>query len=112
MVKVKTKPDRKLQHRYGKLKTQYHHYTAIAEGVAGKLGEGYSCPPGSAFLSVKTWASSPDESMDMVRILSEEIGFKVTGKILIYDTEPVEPPKEDPYGYDIGFSPFDPPKDK
>lgn len=100
--------DWKLKLRYGKLTTPFHHYTVIAEGTVGQLAEGFSCPPGSAFMAMKTWASSTDESADMVAVIGRQIGFTVTGDIQIYDTEPVEPPRERPFGYDIQFTPFDP----
>ena len=98
----------KAQLRYGKLKTTFQHYTVIAEGVVGKLAEGFSCEPGNAFMAMKTWAASSDESADMIRVIGEHIGFTVTGKVLIYETEPKEPPSERPRGYDIGFFPFNP----
>ena len=103
-------PDRtwKLKLRYGRLKTPYTHYTAIAEGVvAGELTEGFSCPPGPAFMGMRTWASSPEESADMLRAIGRHIGFTVTGRIDIFETEPQEPPRENPHGYDINFTPFD-----
>jgi hypothetical protein len=56
---------------------------------------------------MKTWATSSDESGDMIRVIGEQIGFTITGRILIYETEPSEPPKENPFGYDIKFQPFD-----
>ena len=99
--------DWKLKLRYGKLTTPFRHYTVIAEGVVGKLAEGFSCPPGNAFMGMKTWASSTDESADMVTVIGRQIGFTVTGDIQIYDTEPSEPPRERPFGYDIQFTPFD-----
>lgn len=44
----------KLRLRYGKLKTPYRHYTALAEGeVRGEL-DGFSYPPGPAFMGMKT----------------------------------------------------------
>lgn len=58
-------------------------------------------------MGMKTWAMSTDESADMVRVIGEQIGFTVTGRIQIYDTEPVQPPRENPYGYDIKFTPYD-----
>ena len=99
--------DWKLKLRYGKLTTPYHHYTAIGEGVVANLAEGFSCPPGSAFMAMKTWASSPDESAEMLRVIGKQIGFTVTGKIEVYETEAVAPPRDDPHGYDINFTPFD-----
>jgi hypothetical protein len=99
--------DWKLKLRYGHLRTPFKHYTAIAEGVVGELAEGFSCPPGNAFMSMKTWASSVDESADMVRAIGETIGFQVTGDTQVYDTEPTQPPRANPFGYDISLTPFD-----
>ena len=99
--------DWKLRLRYGKLKTPYTHYTVLAEGeVRGEL-EGFSCPTGPAFMGMKAWASSADESADMIVAVGGQIGFAVTGDIEIYETEPAQPPRENPYGYDINFTPFD-----
>lgn len=99
--------DWRLKLRYGQLQTPFKHYTVLAEGVAGQLSPGFSCRPGRAWMAMKTWASSGDESMDMIQAIGEQIGFKVTGKIYLYDTEPSEPPREEPFGYGITFTPFD-----
>ena len=74
-----TDKDWKLKLRYGKLTTPFHHYTAIAEGVVGKLAEGFSCPPGTAFMGMKTWASSTEESGDMITAFGSQIGFTIIG---------------------------------
>ncbi len=97
----------KLKLRYGKLATPFHHYTAIAEGVAGELSDGFSCRPGSAFMGMKMWASSIDEASDMMVVIGKQIGFSVTGRIYVYETEPDAPPRDKPSGYDIQFTPFD-----
>ena len=55
----------KLRLRYGRLQTPYSHYTVIAEGIVGELKHGFSCPPGHAFMGMKTWSTSADESADM-----------------------------------------------
>jgi hypothetical protein len=99
--------DWKLKLRYGRLQTPFKHYTAIAEGIVGELVEGFSCRPGNAFMVMKTWASSADESARMVRVIGEKIGFHVTGNTQVYDTEPTQPPRPSPFGYDINFTPFD-----
>lgn len=99
--------DWKLQLRYGKLVTPYKHFTAIAEGIVEDLVEGFSCRPGPAFMGLKTWATSPDESIDMLRVIGEQIGFRITGRAYVYDTEPTQPPRPNSYGYDIEFTPFD-----
>lgn len=101
-----TDKDWKLKLRYGKLQTPFKHVTIIAEGVVGELQEGFTCPTGNAFMGMKVWASSDEEAADMIQVIGEQIGFQVTGKIQIFDADPVEPPKENPYGYDINFTPF------
>jgi len=98
--------DWRLKLRYGKLKTPYHHFTSLADGVVGNLDEGFSCRPGKAWMGMKTWANSTDESADMIKTIGEQIGFKVTGRIEIFETGPEEPPRENPYAYDIQFTPY------
>ena len=97
----------KLKLRYGKLKTPFQHFTLLADGVVGDLMEGFSCRPGSAIMGMKVWASSAAEAFDMIRAIGEQIGFTVTGRIQLYETAPVSPPRETPHGYDIRFTPYD-----
>jgi hypothetical protein len=101
-----TPPDWKLPLRYGKLKTPFKHFTALAEGMMKKEENDFQCPVGSAWMGMKTWASDTDESADMVRVIGGQIGFEVIGDIQIYDTEPAQPPRDNPFGYDISFKPF------
>ncbi len=99
--------DWKLKLRYGKETTAFTHYTVLAVGVVGNLAEGFECPEGNAIMGMKTWATSSDESAEMIQNIGNQIGFEVTGEIQIYETEPEQPPKENPHGYDINFTPFD-----
>ena len=93
--------------RYGKQRAPYSHFTVIAE-VAGNLEEGITCRPGSAFMSMKAWASSTDEATDMVLGIGQQIGFTVIGCTHVYGAEPSEPPGDNPCAYDIRLTPFDP----
>jgi len=58
-------------------------------------------------VAMKTWTSSADEAAYMVYVIGERIGFAVTGRTYIYDTEPTQPPGETPSGCDIQFTPID-----
>lgn len=98
--------DWKLKLRYGKIKTPYKHYTVLTNGIVGDLVDGFDCPKGNAWMAMKTWASSTEESADMIKVIGEQIGFKVTGRIEICSTEPTQPPKENQFGYDIKFTPY------
>jgi hypothetical protein len=97
----------KLKLRYGKETTQYIHFTVLADGVVGDLVDGYECRKGLAIMAIKTWANDAEQSVDMLRVIGRQIGFEATGEIQIYETEPEQPPKDDPFGYDINFTPYD-----
>lgn len=97
----------KLKLRYGKETTPFKHYTALGDGVVGTLEDGFQCPKGPAVMAIKTWASNASESADMLRVIGQQIGFDAFGEIQIYETDPKQPPKDDPYGYDITFTPYD-----
>jgi hypothetical protein len=98
--------DWKLKLRYGKLITPYKHYTVIADGEVGILAEGFECPRGNAFMGMKIWAESTEESVDVFQSIGEQIGFTLIGKMEIFESEPNQPPGENPFGYDIKFTPF------
>ena len=108
MGDVEVDPDWKLKLRHGKLKTPFCHYTVIAEVRVGQFMEGYSCPPGSAFIAMCMWAESVDDAAQMMGTFGDRIGFLVTGRMQIYDSEPAQPPRDIPYGYGIDFQPIDP----
>jgi hypothetical protein len=98
--------DWKLKLRYGQISTPYTHYTALAEGKMTKKDNDFDCPLGSAWMAMKTWATDASESADMIRVIGNQIGFEITGRTEIYETEAKQPPRENPFGYDIGFTPF------
>lgn len=98
--------DWKLKLRYGRLSTPFKHFTVLAEGRMNNANE-FKCPIGPAWITMKTWAGDVEESGQMVQVIGEKIGFIITGKIEIYVTEPLKPPRKNPYGYDISFTPFE-----
>jgi hypothetical protein len=97
----------KLKLRYGKEATPYKHFTALGDGIVGELVDGFDCPQGPAIMAIKVWATDADESADMLRVIGGQIGFEAIGEIQIYETEPEQPPKDNPFGYDINFTPYD-----
>ncbi len=86
----------------------FKHVTMLVEGISINGNLDFNCPPGPAFMGMKAWTTSDEEAADMMQVIGEELGFKVTGNIQIYYTDPVDPPPEkNPYGYDINFTPFE-----
>ncbi|MCZ4244485.1 hypothetical protein [Pedobacter punctiformis] len=91
--------------KYGKYKTQYNHYTALAAGTVTDL-QAFSCPNGNAYMGMKMWVKSFEDCVELFQSVGMQIGFSIADEIEIYETEPIEPPAEHPYAYDINFNPF------
>lgn len=104
---MKDENDWKLKLRYGKGITPYTHYTVLAEGICEEMIDGFSCPRGNAIMGIKVCASDIDEPAYMVKNIGSQIGYEVTGEIQIYESEPEEPPRNNPHGYDIQFTPYE-----
>lgn len=98
--------DWKLKLRYGTLKTSFKHYTILSEVEVGELEGGFECPKGNAFMGMKIWAESIEESADVYQSIAGQIGVKIAGKLEIYESAPEQQPGENPFGYDIKFTPF------
>lgn len=99
-------PNWKLDLRYGRLSTPFKHFTLVADGVVEELQDGFACPSGPAIMAMKAWASDPAEAGDMVVAIGRQIGFSVTGRIEVFETEAEQPPGPHPHGYAIGFTPY------
>ena len=93
--------------RYGTLTTEYEHVTIIADGRILLTNQLDNYPAGPTIMSMKAWASSSQEAVDMATRIGKELGFQVTGRVDVYDTEPGKPPRENPFGYDMDFVPYD-----
>lgn len=99
--------DWKLKLRYGKIRTPYQHFTAIAEGVVVKSDNSLQYPAGPAIITLRTWARDSGQSIELIQSLGNELGYDITGNIQIYETDPERPPKDKPYGYGLNFTPFE-----
>jgi len=102
-------PDRnwKLRLRYGKWKTPFTHFTTISDGIVEDLAHGFACRSGPAIMGMKLWAETQTEAIEMTRAIGRKIGFRVTGRIQLYTTEPDEPPREQPYAYGVNFHAYE-----
>lgn len=103
---MENKSDWKLKLRYGKESTPYQHFTVLCDGFVTNGDNEFGCPEGSAVMAIKVWAEDEEQAADMLQVIGTQIGFSAKGDIEIYKTEPEEPPKENPFGYDINFTPY------
>ncbi len=98
--------DWKLKLRYNKTTTPYKHFTVLGSCEVGELGGGFTCPKGKAVVGVKIWADSNDQAADVFQSIGRQIGYTPLDKIEVYITDPTQPPGDNPYGYDIQFTPY------
>lgn len=98
--------DWKLKLRYGKINTPYKHFTVIGNCKIGQLDKNFSCPTGRAFVGLRIWATTVNQAIEIFENIGEQIGYLSIGKIEVYSTEALQPPKDEPYSYDIRFTPY------
>ncbi len=98
--------DWKLKYKYGIKKTSFKHYTILAPGVSKNIENAFNCPDGKAIMGMKIWAFNSKEAATLFQEVGDQIGFTTTGNIEIYDSDPQEPPQENPSVYNINFTPF------
>jgi hypothetical protein len=96
--------DWKLKLRYGKLNTPYKHFTVIAPGVIEQYKKDFDAQPGKAYVGMKIWAMNEGESADAFQGVADQIGFKLSGNMEIYETPAESPPTDNSYAYGINFS--------
>ena len=99
--------DWKLKLRYGKVTTPFNHYSVLGGGMMLDDTNKYQCRTGSAVMSLKIWARNETDAAETFEMVGDKVGFYVDQAIEIYSTEPDEPPRENSYGYDISFVPYD-----
>jgi hypothetical protein len=98
----------KLKLRYGRVRTDFHHYTLLADGeVVSPNAEYGTADAGPAFFGMSAWAYNSDQATDMIRTIGQHVGFACTGKIYVYDTEAEEPPGAEPRGYNLKFTRYE-----
>ncbi len=95
---------RKLKPWYTQARTPYHHFTIVAPVVIKEYINKLKASPGKAHVDINLWALDFDEAIEMVRAAAKTHGFIIDGKIKIYCTDPVKPPKEKPYIYSTTFT--------
>lgn len=99
-----TLKDWKLKLRYGKLITPYKHFTIIAPVLINDHIVSLNAAPGKAYIGIKMWALDINEATKIIMSVAKEFGFTITGKIEVYSTDAQNPPKDEPYAYDLNFS--------
>jgi hypothetical protein len=89
--------------RYGRLETPYEHFTVLADVRVIEGDADLGSQVGLAWLSMKVWALSADAAADLIGAIAPQMGAEVHGSVDVYSSEPVEPPRDEPFAYDPNF---------
>ncbi len=84
-----------------------YHYTLMADGAIVEPPPEFEGPAGPAVMAIKAWAPDQAAAADMMISLANRLGFKITKSVDLYETEPARPAQDQPYAYDIQFTPYD-----
>ncbi|MBP1856562.1 hypothetical protein [Rhizobium herbae] len=96
--------DWKLRLRYGKLKTAFRHFSILADGEIATSNPDFGTTAGAAAVfSMRVWALDDEQAVDMLVSIGQRVGFDATGEIRLYDTDPEEPPSDEPRAYKLNF---------
>jgi len=97
----------KLLLKYGRLSTPYKHFTLIIDGEVTELMEHVEAQIGPCFMGLKVWATDENEAFDVAAQISKHLGFNPTGRVSLYETEPQQPPSDNPSAYGATFTPYE-----
>jgi hypothetical protein len=100
-------PNWKLLLRYGRLKTPYEHFAVVADVQVIESDAELGSQVGPAWLAIAVWARSADAAADLVRAIAPEMGAEVRGRVYVYESPPVEPPRDDPFAYGPRFKAYE-----
>lgn len=80
----------------------------IADGKIVEARPDFKTIEGSAaFFTIKVWATDNAEAIDVLVVVGQEVGFDASGEIYVYNSEPEQPPGENPHAYDLNFHQYE-----
>lgn len=82
------------------------HYTLLADGEVVEPNEEFGTEAGPAIMAMKVWAKDPDQAVDMIVDIGQQLGFRPSGELQVFVTEPEEPEEDEPFGYDVQFTAY------
>ena len=79
----------------------FKHYSIVA---GGELVEGHDVPDGvvgPSVVSMKVWADSVEQAVDVFCEVGNHIGFKIDQNVEVHRTPAQQAVREQPFGYEV-----------
>lgn len=99
-------PDWKQQLASGEQSTAFTHYALVADGALVKDDAQRGLKAGPCVMSLKVWATGTEQAADMIVSIGDAQGFKIADNVDVYATAPDRAPQDQPYAYDLNFTPY------
>ena len=84
---------------------EFKHFSLVA---GGDTIEGHQVPdgrPGPSVMSMKVWAESVEQAVDVVCEVGNEVGFRIEESVEVHRTPAKQKMREEPFAYDLRVIP-------
>lgn len=84
---------------------EFKHFSLVA---GGDTVEGHQVPEGivgPSVMSMKVWAETVEEAVDVACNVGDQIGFKIEKNVEVHSTQAQQGPGEEPFAYGLRVIP-------
>ena len=81
--------------------SEFKHFSLVA---GGDTMEGHSVPDGRvgpSVMSMKVWAASVEEAVDVIISIGNEVGFKIDQNVEVFRSKATQIARDEPFAYDV-----------
>lgn len=81
--------------------SDFKHFSLVA---GGDTMEGHAVPDGRigpSVMSMKVWAASVEQAVDVIIAIGNEIGFKIEQNVEVFRSKATEMARDEPFAYDV-----------
>ncbi|WP_156807954.1 hypothetical protein [Henriciella marina] len=85
--------------------SEFKHFSLVA---GGDIMEGHAVPNGRigpSVLSLKVWAASVEEAVDVVIAIGNEVGFKIEENVEVFRSKATQIAGDEAFAYDVKIVP-------
>ena len=85
--------------------TDFKHFSLVAGGEAMEDHQIPDTEPGPAVMSMKVWAQTVEQAVDVVCEVGNQIGFKIGESVEVHTTQAKQAQRDEPFAYEVRVIP-------
>ena len=85
--------------------SEFKHFSLVA---GGDTMEGHAVPDGRvgpSVMSLKVWASSVEEAVEVIISIGNEVGFKIEQNVEVFRSKATQMARDETFAYDVRVLP-------